>query len=90
VIGQAYPIIHWLQHDCQRADIASGEIHRWVRTVLITEDGTRISCGSDGVVGSLMSLQAFYGVPPWTPALPIAIMQGRSQAGRTFTYLDVR
>lgn len=89
VIGQDFPIKHWLNVDASAVNPDTGELSEFVRTVLITEDGKLIGMASDWVLSSLMSLQAFFGRAPWSPAIRVKISAQKSRNGRRFFLLDV-
>lgn len=90
VMGEWFPIADWLNVDAARVDPDTGELQHFVRTVLIGEDGTRFSCGSDWVLSSLIAIESFFGKAPWHPAMQMRFVQQKSRMGRTFTQLDVR
>lgn len=90
VLGQIFQVKHWLMHDVEKANDQTGEIEKWVRTVLVCEDGTRVSCGSSGVLSSIMSLSSpsFFGPAPWAPALALSIDKARSRNSRDYYLLS--
>lgn len=59
------------------------------RTVLITDKKERISCVSEGVVGSLRSICQVYGNPPWTPPLSLVARENKSNVGRKYYTLEI-
>jgi hypothetical protein len=83
VLGEVFAVRHYLCCDVRAINERSQKEESYIRTVLITDSGRMVSCGSAGVLNSLHTISAWYGQPPWTPSLNIEI---RSQKGKQYDY----
>lgn len=79
LLGQELSVVGWVSHQAETPDRKTGEIGRWVRLVLILEDGRRVSLGSDVAGGNFAVAARFWGPGPWTPAKKLKIVQQRGK-----------
>lgn len=89
VIGKVFQVQHWLTTDASRTNPDTGEVEEFVRTVLIDENGTRVSAGSEWLIASIMVIESMVGPAPWNPPLALKIVEGKSRQGYTFYSLDL-
>lgn len=54
------------------------------RIILVMEDGTTVSGCSKGFKGSITNMTNIFGMPPYSPALPIKVMDVPLKQGSTF------
>lgn len=85
VIGQEILVTDVLLKGVQIADKQSGEVHDCILCLLIPPSGDAVQCVSWGVVGSLETIAAFFGRPPWKPALVCKLSQLRTK-GKMMVY----
>jgi hypothetical protein len=68
-------------------DPATGEEYTYPWIVLVLEDGTLMSCGSQGVFGSVCDALRFRPHTPWVPAMRFRICRKALRNGRQTYYL---
>ena len=70
-LGEVIEVEHIMAHSIVfKGD--DGRAQQAIRTILITPDGTRYACVSDGVVQSLRNIIGTIGAPPFDPPLKVA------------------
>lgn len=85
LIGLPLPVENFVIHPVEFVARETGEIKPGLRTVLIMENGERVSCCSDGVVNGLRNLVRQIGAPPWRPACLLLIKEENTSFGnRTY------
>lgn len=88
VMHERLQVRDWLVHDIDLPDPQTGELKPCLRSVLILEDGARVSFVSDGIARSLTAIHLLRGPAPWTPATVCIPKSGAARIGE-FKYLDV-
>lgn len=67
----------------------TGEVENFLRTVLITEDGTAYASGSQGIVLAIQSLFDVFGDPSeWREPLAIKVVEERGKRG--YRYMTIK
>lgn len=89
VKGTTVAIRDILCHEAETANKETGEVTYWIRNVLILEDGTLVSGGSQGIRNSLADMIAVYGNPPWKPAIKVAVKERKTASKRKMHYLEI-
>lgn len=74
--------IHF-QHQIE-VDEASGETSEFVRTTLITPEGEGISCGSTGVVSSIVGIIEMFGEPSTEEPFKVRLREVDTKSGNRF------
>lgn len=74
-INQRMTITDIVMHPARREDTATGEIQFWTRCVMITPENKVISCGSLGIMKSLMLAVILHGAPPWPAGISGVLKQ---------------
>lgn len=88
-LGEPLAITDVVLAERDRQDPATGELQRWVRIVILCDDGKILAGGSAGVRQSLGTLFGLYGNPPWKPPVVVKIKSRPIDGGKRFFYLEL-
>lgn len=69
-------------------DMATHEMVKTNRIVLITPDGDAYASVSNGIETAVKNLFAVFGKPSWYPAIPLSAVKKRGRKGFEFTTLE--
>lgn len=90
MIGLPMEVVSFLAHPASSPDPKTGEVQHFARIVLFLADGTRVSCGSEGMLNSLRSLCAAFGYPPWAPPMPITVKEEKGAGMNKYYTLELK
>lgn len=80
--GRIIEAEHIIAHRIEMIDTETGELIEADRIVLMTPAGDMFGCVSSGIRRSIQLLMATYGMPPWSPAIPLAMVEKQTRKGR--------
>lgn len=72
MINMPLMMVHVMRRWGEQRDDDTGEVHEYLATSFMTEDGQVIQSGSTGIERDLETLFAIGLIPPWKPPLKIA------------------
>lgn len=82
LVGEVVEVSHLVVHNVEVLDEQTGELLERDRIVIITPDGSMLAAVSQGIRKSVQLLTALYGLPPYTPALRVKVVQVNTRKGR--------
>ena len=79
--GPVFMLKYWYLHRIKLVDAKTGEVTEPIRTVLLDNDGLKLHFVSDGIAKSMAKIIQVFGVGPYTPPIPLEIMEIRTRLG---------
>jgi hypothetical protein len=87
-IGETIIIEHFYAHEVESPDPKTGELSKWIRTVLFTPEGKAYACGAMGVRKSIAVVSQIRGVGHFNP--PIAFVVRQQMTGNKRQWLFIQ
>ena len=88
-INEQLEVNHLFAHVVELPDDETGEVSECTRVVMISPEGVTYEAVSRGIARSIGALIAWYGEPPWKPALKVIVRQRELTGGHRMFYLDL-
>lgn len=90
MVNKPLRIANLLCHYVTDVDETTGELKTWKRWVLITEEGSTISTGSNPVDGDIQTVCYILGMPPWNPSVTLTPILKKSSRNPDRSYIQLQ